>query len=41
LFRERKRQGVDGGSGEDVWPMMLLMDDSCVLWQNLLDGTKV
>ncbi|KAK3709417.1 hypothetical protein QZH41_007131 [Actinostola sp. cb2023] len=40
FFKERLRQGVDGSGSEDIWPMMLMMDDSCVLWQNLLQHSS-
>lgn len=33
---ERDRQGIDGKGIEDIWPLVLMMDDSCVMWQNLL-----
>ena len=32
---ERERQKVSGKHG-DVWPFVFMMDDSCVMWQNLL-----
>ena len=33
---ERERQGVDSSGVEDIWPMVLMLDDSCVMWKNLL-----
>lgn len=33
---ERERHGVQGKRGQDVWPFIFMMDDSCVMWQNLL-----
>ena len=35
---ERKRHGLKGKISEDVWPFFLMMDDSCVMWENLLQG---
>ena len=33
LLAERQRQQFDPGSM--VWPFIHIMDDSCVMWQNL------
>lgn len=33
---ERERHGVVGKRGQDAWPFIFMMDDSCVMWQNLL-----
>lgn len=33
---ERERHGVQGKRGQDVWPFIFMMDDSCGMWQNLL-----
>lgn len=37
---ERERHAIDGKRGQDVWPFIVMMDDSCVMWQNLLKQTK-
>ena len=37
---ERERHATDGKRGQDVWPFIVMMDDSCVMWQNLLKQTK-
>lgn len=33
---ERERHGVQNQPGQDAWPFIFMMDDSCVMWQNLL-----
>ena len=33
---ERDRHAIHGKRGQDVWPYIFMMDDSCVMWQNLL-----
>lgn len=33
---ERERLGVQNKPGQEVWPFIFMMDDSCVMWQNLL-----
>jgi hypothetical protein len=35
LLAERQRQQCDSTSGNIVWPVVHVMDDSCVMWQNL------
>ncbi|XP_078360674.1 GREB1-like protein isoform X2 [Oculina patagonica] len=36
---ERDRHAIHGKRGQDVWPFIFMMDDSCVMWQNLLKQT--
>ena len=38
LDLERKRQEELGVPGQDVWPFVLIMEDSCVTWQEHVPG---
>lgn len=40
-LKERERHAVNDKRGQDVWPFVVMMDDSCVMWQNLLKQTSV